>query len=89
MHILDPLGTLTYLAAVVVSITLGFLAKPALLSIAIGGFLFTLGYFFVRAPQLLGLISSEKKSPISLFLFMSVFYCILSAPLYGLGRLFS
>ena len=89
MHILELPGKLTYLVAAIVSGALGFFAKPALISIAIGGALFTLAYFLVRAPQIHGLVTSDGKNPILLFLYMTIFHCILSAPLYGLGRLFS
>lgn len=41
---------LAYLVDAVVSIALGILANPAILSIVIGAAIFTVGYFLARAP---------------------------------------
>lgn len=88
-HPFELASKLAYLVAAAVSIALGVLAKSAILSILIGAALFTVGYFLARAPQIHRLITVDGKNPFFLFLFMTIFHCILSGIFYGVGRIFS
>lgn len=83
------LSKAAYLVAALGSFLLGINGKPAVLSIVAGAVVFTVGYFLARVGQINRLVTVDGKNPIGLFLFLSVFHCILSGALYGLGRLFS
>lgn len=84
-HPLGPIGSLFQLAATVVSVALGFLGNHVLISIFIGGALFTIGYIFVRLPQMLGLYRRDGPKVLLAFVYLIIGNSVLSAILYGIG----
>lgn len=79
-----------YVVAWAIALTLGVMAKPAILSIIVGGAISTFAFSSRNLPTIRGKIHTlgiVKFVPI--FLTMFLFACMWSAILYGIGRLFS
>lgn len=78
-----------YLTAIVISIACGAFGKPALLSIITGGVLWSVGYYVVRAPQMLSLYRSNKLKGLLAIPYLVIFSSVLSAIFYGIGWIIS
>jgi len=79
-----------YVLAWAISLTLGVMAKPAILSIIIGGAISIFALASRNLPTIRGRLHTlgvVKFVPIFLTIFL--FACVWSAILYGIGRLFS
>lgn len=85
MHPLAPLGNLFQVIALIVSVALGLMSKPALISIFAGSLAFTIGYIFVRFPQMLGMYRTDGLRILLLFIYLLLGNSLLAAILYGIG----
>lgn len=88
-HPFQPIGNLVQLAAVAASAVFGYAAMPVIPSILVGSVLLSVGYMLVRLPQMINLYQTERKRILLLPIYLVVFNCALSAPLFGIGWVFS
>jgi hypothetical protein len=88
-HHLGPVGTFFQIIAAIASAALGFIVWPALEGILTGSVLFTVGYIFVRLPQMLATYQRDGAKILLAFVYLLVGNCLLSGAFYGLGRLVS
>lgn len=88
-HPLEPIGDLMMLGALIASVALGYLAKPAIASILLASLVFSAGYVIARLPQLIGLCQTERRRILLIPIYLIVGYSILAGIGYGVGWLFS
>ena len=83
------LGNICYTIAAIVSVVLGIKAMPAIASILAGAAIFTVGYVFVRLPQVLGIFQRDGAKAFLMIFYVLVINSVVSGAFYGVGRLFS
>ena len=88
-HHLGQVGTFFQVIAAVTSAALGFIVWPVLESILTGSALFTVGYIFVRLPQMLTIYQRDGAKILLAFVYLVVGNCLFSGAFYVLGRLVS
>ncbi len=83
---LDQAIGLYMTVAAVMAVVLGLLVKPAITSIFAGGLAFSIGYFFLRLPQMIGTYRRDGSRILLLFLYLLIGNSVLAAIFYWVGR---
>lgn len=85
MQALFGFGTFLSLAGVLLWAILGFLDKPALLSILSGSALLTVGYFFARLPHMYDLFRRDGAKAFLTIPLLLIGWSIFGVVVYAVG----
>ncbi|PKO52680.1 MAG: hypothetical protein CVU26_06175 [Betaproteobacteria bacterium HGW-Betaproteobacteria-2] len=86
MHPLEPIGKLISITAFITSFGLGITSQPAIISIVIGGMLYTISYLLIRFPQMWGFYKADGVKSLLIVLYLIIGGWLLMGIIYGLGR---